>query len=113
MRSSWNPATGRHLLLTARRHHRQIVGSDVNTDSNEHGDQAEPESPIMMCAPPVRGLAMAMMTFAVRAQVFGIVHGYARLQIKSKKLGGVPSVQAKITSLFPGGVCRDLNAAQR
>ena len=85
-----------NLLLAARRHHRQVVGSDVNTDSNEDSDEAEPESPIMMCAPPVRSLAMAMMTFAVWMQMFGIVHGHARLQIKSRKLGGVPSVQAKI-----------------
>ena len=40
---------------------------------------------------------MAMMTLAVRMQMFGIVHGHAGLQIKSKKLVGVPSVQAKIT----------------
>jgi len=38
LRSSWNPAASRDLLLPARRHHRQIVGSDVNTDRNQHGE---------------------------------------------------------------------------
>jgi hypothetical protein len=79
MRTSWNTATSRHVLLAASRHHRQVVGSDVNTDSNEHGDKAEPESPIMMRAPPVRSLAMAMMTLAVGMQVFCVVH-HARVQ---------------------------------
>jgi hypothetical protein len=51
----------------------------------------------MMCPPPVRSLATAMMTLAVWMQMFGIVHGHARLQIESRKLGSVPSVQAKIT----------------
>jgi len=47
---------------------------------------------------------MAMMTFAVRMQMFGIVHGHAGLQIKSRKLDSVPSVQAKITDRpFDGG----------
>jgi hypothetical protein len=75
MRSSWNSATGRHLLLTARRHHRQVVGSDVDTDGNEDRDKTEPGSPIMMRTPPVRSLTMAMavMAFAVRMQVFRVI----------------------------------------
>jgi hypothetical protein len=87
MRSSWNPATGRHLLLAARRHHRQVIGSDVDTDSNEHSDKAEPEAPIMMYTPPIRSLtiAVAMMTLAVGMQVFGVIH-HARLQVKPSKL---------------------------
>jgi len=57
---------------------------------------------------------MAMMTLAVWMQMFGIVHGHAGLQIKSRKLGGVPLVKAKITGRpFDGGDCPDLNAAQR
>jgi hypothetical protein len=79
MRSLWNPATGRHLLLAARRHSRQVVGSDVNADSDEHGEQPAPESPVMMCAPPVRSLTMDMMTLAVRMQMFGIAHGHVGL----------------------------------
>jgi hypothetical protein len=71
MRSSWNSATSRHLLLAARRHHRQVVGSDVDADGNEQRDQAESESPMMMRAPPVRSstMAVAMMTLAVGMQV--------------------------------------------
>jgi hypothetical protein len=57
---------------------------DVNTDSNEHDEQSKPESPIMMCAPPVRSLTMDMVTLAVRMQMFRIVHGHPRLRIKSR-----------------------------
>src|ERR1017187_7319804 len=69
-----NSATGRHLLLTARRPHRQVIGSDVDTDGHKHGDKAEPEAPIMMRTPPVRSLAVAMITLAHRMRVFGVVH---------------------------------------
>jgi hypothetical protein len=64
--SSWNSATGRHLLLAARGYHRQVVGSDVNTDSDEHGEYSEPETPIMMRTPPVGSVtkAMVVMTLA-------------------------------------------------
>lgn len=48
--SSWNSATSRHLLVAASRHHRQVVGSAVDTDGNEHNYKAEPESPIMIRA---------------------------------------------------------------
>ena len=67
-----------------------------------------------MCAPPVRSLVMDMMILAVRMQVFGIVHSHAGLQIKSRKLGGVPSVKAKIAAaLLTEGDCPDPNPAQR
>src|ERR1700691_975129 len=113
MRRSWNQATGRNLLLAARRHHRQVVGSDINTDSNEQRDKADPESPIMMCAPPVRSLTMAMMTLAVRMQMFGIMHGHARLQ-SIEKVGWCAMTAGENRGRpFPGGVCLDLNAAER
>ncbi len=55
---------------------------------------------------------MAMMTLAVWMQMFGIVHGHAGLQIKSRGVGSVPPVQAKTTGRpFDGGECPDLNAA--
>ena len=106
-----NSATSWHLLLAARRHHRQVIGSDVNTDSNEHGDKPEPESPIMMRAPPVRSLAMVMMTLAVRMQMIRIVHGHARLQ--SDRESWVVPVTAGENHGHPfhGRDCPDLNDA--
>ena len=75
------------MLLTARRHHRQVIGSNVNTDSNEDSDEAEPESPIVMRAPPVRRFAvMAMVTLSVGMRVFSVVHSQAHLQVKTSKL---------------------------
>ena len=58
---------------------------------------------------------MDMMALAVRMQVFGIVHGHARHQIKSKEVR-VVCHQCRRKSravLFHGGDCPDLNAAQR
>ena len=43
----------------------------------KNADEAEPESPIMMRAPPVRIFAvMAMVTLSVGMRVFGVVHGH-------------------------------------
>jgi len=71
-----NTAAGWHLFLTARGHHRQIIGADIDPNGHEHCDEAEPEAPIMMRAPPVRSLViMTVTTFAIRMQVFGVVHG--------------------------------------
>ena len=58
MRSSWNSAIGRHLFLATRRHHRQVIGPDVDADGHQYGDKAEPETPIMMRALPVRAVVM-------------------------------------------------------
>ena len=74
-----NSATGRHLLLTARRYHRQVIRAYIDTDGHKHGDKAEPKAPIMMRALPVGG--MAMMTLAHWMRVFRVVH--ARLQYKN------------------------------
>jgi hypothetical protein len=102
LRGSWNSATSRHLLLTARRNHRQVIGSDVDSDGHKNGDKAEPEAPIMMRTPPVRSLAMAMMSLAHRMQLFGIVH-HAGLQKERSKLRWDAAVQAKIMgSRFAG-----------
>jgi hypothetical protein len=106
MRSSWNPATSWHLLLAARRHHRQVVGADVDTDSNEHSDKAEPESPVMMRAPPVRSLTMAMMTLAVRMRVFGVVHGHADLREKYSYLRKNVTMSDPFTVLSESGFPR-------
>ena len=66
-----------------RRHHRQVIGSDIDADGNEHRDKADPESPIMMRAPPVRSFAvMAMVTLAVGMRVFRVVHSHADLREK-------------------------------
>jgi hypothetical protein len=75
------------LLLAARRHHRQIVGSHVDADGDEDSDKAEPESPVVMRTPPIRGFAvMAMVTLSVGMGVFGVVHSHADLREKHPQL---------------------------
>lgn len=81
--SSWKTAASGHLLLLSGWNHRQVVGSDVNSDGNEDGDKADPEPPIVMRAPPVRDFAvMAMVTLSVGMGVFSVVHSHADLREK-------------------------------
>jgi hypothetical protein len=61
--------------MSTERHHGQVIGPDINSDGHKHGDQAEPEAPIMMRALPVGD--MAMMTLAHGMRVFRVVPSFS------------------------------------
>src|ERR1035441_1570170 len=99
----------RQRLLSAGRHHRQVIGSYIDKNGRKHKKQADPETPIMMRTFPVR--TTVMMALIHGMQLFSGVHSC--LQIKNGKARGTENASETSWAADSAGCpCLALNADQ-
>src|ERR1019366_10293991 len=108
--SLWTITSGRRQrLLSAGRHHRQVIGSYIDKNGRKHKKQADPETPIMMRTLPVR--TTVMMALIHGMQLFSGVH--LCLQIKNGKARETESASEKSRAVDSAGCpCLALDADQ-
>jgi len=90
----WHSVSGRRNLRPAPRHERQVVAPDINPHCREHQNQADPETPIVMRALPIRNVAVMAFTQGVR--VFGIVQCSLQFKERYRKGSALPENMAGI-----------------
>src|ERR1035437_2889861 len=107
--SLWTITSGRwQRLLSAGRHHRQVIGSYIDKNGRKHKKQADPETPIMMRTFPVR--MTVMMALIHGMQLFS---GVLCLQIKNGKARGTENASETSWAADSAGCpCLALNADQ-
>ncbi len=68
----------RQLSLRTRWNHRKVIRAYVNYNGHQHGDEAEPETPVMVCALPIGSLTTAVLvvTLAIGMRMLRVFHSH-------------------------------------